>query len=452
MLHERWTKIVEERRDQVALISVSGDEVWAFGDLDEIAAEIDGRKLVVAPFDNRPEIFFARIIAAWRDGGWVLPLEPGFDLERLRPPETGLPEGLGVIKHTAIGDGTEAMVALDAASQMAEADALMAATGIGPDYVGIAAVSPSHSYGFGVLALPMLLGGMPVVVPESPLQPCVSEAVRRASKLVKATGRDGCFLPGVPATWRAWAASGILAPEVGGSKVLGISAGSPLTLELADRVFSQTGIRIGNLYGTSETGAISWDSDPLANLVGQPGGVGKLLPSVSADVEAGRLNVRSSSWAGLGYIRPGSVGIDDFGGSGFSTYDQAERCSDGTIVLGEFVGDTINVAGRKLSPRRIEKAVQQANPEISRAKVVGIPSRDRERNSEVGLAVSFRAGDPVATAREIRSRVGAVLDSWEVPRKVWTLEPEDELWDAQLAPFAWRQTLLDKVLPAPIRK
>ena len=98
-----------------------------------------------------------------------------------------------------------------------------------------------------VWRLPLLLGGIPVDIVAGPLPMMMESALDRGGEV---------FLPGVPAIWKTWWQTGIAAhPAIG----LALSAGSPLSLDLENSVFSECGLKIHNFYGTSETGAIAFD-------------------------------------------------------------------------------------------------------------------------------------------------------------------------------------------------
>ena len=107
--------------------------------------------------------------------------------------------------------------------------------GLRREWPNLGAISLAHSYGFSNLVTPLLLHGIPLILPGSALP----EAVRRAAALVPAL-----TLPGVPALWRAWHEADAIPPHTR----LALSAGAPLPLPLETAVFARRGLKLHNFY------------------------------------------------------------------------------------------------------------------------------------------------------------------------------------------------------------
>jgi acyl-CoA synthetase (AMP-forming)/AMP-acid ligase II len=89
-------------------------------------------------------------------------------------------------------------------------------------------------------------------------------------------------------------------------------------------------------------------------------------------------------------------------------------------------GGAINVAGRKISPAKVEAAIMATGLAL-RVKVLGIPSRDPERFEEIAAVVETRDGITPAT---LKSAVAERLQLWEIPRH-WKFGRED--WNLDTA-------------------
>ncbi len=340
--------------------------------------------------------FFVNILRAWRDGQAVIPVErdaPDPVLQSHAPP------GTAVVKYTPGAAGIPRGIFLSGPQIMADGDRIVSAMDLKPSIPNLGVISLAHSYGFSNVVLPLLLHGVPVHLAPLPFPRLIEEIFRSHPALV---------VPAVPSIWRAWHRSGILA---GAPIALAISAGAPLSLTLEVDVLADSGIKIRNFYGTSECGGISFDgTDKVRRSADE---VGTALSGVDVSLSGdGRLLVRSSSVA-IGYDAP--RGEDVLGDGGYLTRDLATIGSKGEIHLTGTLGGAINVAGRKVSPAKVEAAVL-ATGLARRIHVHGISSRDPERYEEIAAEVELM---PFATPGELKTMISGHLQSWEIPRH-WT--------------------------------
>lgn len=390
MFGERWDRIVAERGAQAALYLGDGSGV-SFARLDAEARATPQTGEYVLAQGDAPTILRA-LLAGFLHQVPVHLVEK--DRQR-RVPATPLPAGTALIKQTVGGSGIRRCQFFTLEQIAADVDRLHAALDLGSCGVGVAAISCAHSFGLTMTVLQTLFHGVPTCFAPQPFAQPLMTTMKPHARV---------FLPGVPALWKAW-----LMGEVDFAKVsLAVSAGSPLTLALERLALEKQGLKIHNLYGTSECGTVSWDESK--GLREDESDLGGPLPGVAVETDAaGHLVVRSSS-VGLGYDE--TLAEERYGDGVFTTSDQI-TLRGGRLWFRESVGAGINVAGRKLSPSEIAKKIQRA---------AGLPgvtirrgrSRDPERCEDVVAELDL---PQAAIDAEFKMRACSLLAPWEVPRK-----------------------------------
>lgn len=420
MLYERWRQIASERHGELALRDCATNRRWTFGQLHTAAEEIlgDGSDFTF-PQGHSPE-FLLRVLAAWRLGKVVCPLEPGQAAPQVPKP----PPPCVHLKSTSATTAAPRLVAFTADQLAADAENIVATMGLRPDSPNLGIISLAHSYGFSNLVTPLLLHGIPLILAPSPLP----EAIRLATE-----NESDLTLAAVPALWRAWHEAKAIPSNVR----LAISAGAPLPANLEQAVFQATGIKLHNFYGSTECGGIAYDAGETPRT--DPACVGSPLKNVSLSVAGdGCLEVRGRAVAETYWPRPDAT----LGDGCFHTSDVVE-ISNGVAYLRGRAGDQINVAGRKVSPETIERALLK-HPRVLECLVFGVPSRDAERTEEIvavvvcdeigtpgpavsspppGEEVEFSRSETPARSRECESDLRRfaldALPAWQAPRHWW---------------------------------
>jgi len=390
MLYLRWLETSRRFAGHAAIYE--GDGVTTFAALAaavETASKAD-RPVIARSGDMR---FFIDILRAWRDGVAVIPVERDAPEPVLHCPP---PDGARLIKYTPGASGIPRAIFLNDAQVIADADRIVSAMDLSPGMPNLAVISLAHSYGFCNVVLPLLLHGVSARLLPLPFPRVMENAFRQ---------HDAVVLPAVPSMWRAWQRAGILTDS---PVHLAISAGAPLALDLEQRVFSETGLKIHNFYGASECGGIAYDATDTprecASIVGTP------LPGVEVDVGSdGRLRVTSDAVA-MGYAAP--RGDDLLEDGVYLTRDLGHRDAAGFIHLTGTTGGAINVAGRKISPAKVEAAIM-ATGLVQRVRVLGIPSADPERFEEIAALAELADGVSPAV---LKSALTETLPLWEIPR------------------------------------
>jgi acyl-coenzyme A synthetase/AMP-(fatty) acid ligase len=416
MLYERWHKIAMERRGQSALCDTASGRRWTFGEL-LVAGETRtiGPAGMTFPQGHSPE-FILDLLAAWRENKIVCPLEPG-----QTPPQVPIPPVDCVyLKCTSATTGAARVIAFTAEQLAADAENIVATMKLRPDWPNLGVISMPHSYGFSNLVLPLLLHGIPLTLAPSPLPEIVRCAMENEAAIT---------LAAVPAMWSAWHEANAIPPNVR----LAISAGAPLPLALEQAVFKTCGVKIHNFLGSSECGGIAYDTNDTprtdAALAGSPMQNVKL--SLNDD---GCLMVRSRAVGETYWPEK----LKSLGDGIFQTSDLAEL-KDGLVFLRGRLSDQINVAGHKLLPETVERALL-AHPQVRECLVFGVPSRDAGRTEIVAVVVVAAASEV-----ELRQFLLHALPAWQVPREWRFVKSLAANTRGKISRVEWRQRYEDKI-------
>jgi len=417
MLYERWRQIARERGDALALRELVSGRQWSFAELAVLAEGASGGAgPMVYPQGHSAEFILA-LLRAWRGNIVVCPLEADQEPPRVQPPSPPCCH----LKTTSATAGLPRGVAFRAEQLAADAENIIATMGLTPERPNLGVISLAHSYGFSNLVLPLLLHGVPLVLAPSPLP----EVVRRAAE-----GCPSLTLAGVPALWRAWHEAGAIPPSVR----LAISAGAPLPVTLERAVFASTGVKIHNFYGSSECGGIAYDS--TATPRADDACVGAAMRNVELDLNADAcLRVRSGA-VGESYWPDAD---ETLAGGCFQTSDIAEL-RGGLVYLRGRSSDQINVAGRKVSPATIERALREHGA-VSECLVFGVPSSDADRTEVIVACVAANGPND---GERLKQFLLDKLPGWQVPREWWFVESLSANPRGKLSRAEWRRKFLER--------
>jgi len=412
MLYERWKQISTRNQDIVALRDFASGKSWTFGQL-AVAAEKAGpaTSAVAFPRGHSPEFIF-QLLAAWREQKPACPLEPG----QSPPPIAGPPKNCAHFKVTSATTGTPRLVAFTAEQLAADAENIVATMGLRPDWPNLGVISLAHSYGFSNLVLPLLLHGVPLVLAPAPLP----ETIRRAAKT-----ESSITLPAVPAMWRAWHQADAIPDNVR----LAISAGAPLPLKIEQDVFQSAGLKIHNFYGASECGGIAYDASAQPRQDAAQAGAPMHHVRLKLD-DHGCLAVESRA-VGQTYWPEPSDALQD---GVFRSSDLAEL-TNGLVFLRGRQGDLINVAGRKISPETIERALMES-PKVRDCLVLGVPSAEAERTETI---IAIVAAD--AKEDELKRFLLEKMPAWQVPRRWYFVDTLSVNARGKISRAEWRRKL-----------
>jgi long-chain acyl-CoA synthetase len=405
MLYHRWSRVAREQAQLIALRDLATNSVWTF---EQLAATAEASSPppagILCPQGSRAD-FVLEVLRAWRWGAIVAPLEEGQTAAPLAR-DPGLLAQLKLafpscahLKTTSATTGLPRLIAFTGSQLAADAAQIVKTMGLRPEWPNLGVISMAHSYGFSNLVLPLLLHGIPLIVGQSALPDSLSRA---------GAGADGLTLAAVPALWRAWHGARAIPAHVR----LAISAGAPLPLALEQEMFETGGLKLHNFYGSSECGGIAYDGTETPRSDGACAGTAMPGVRLSCDDE-GCLEVRSSA-VGLGYWPDPSPALED---GCFRTSDLA-GIEDGWVYLRGRRSDLINVAGRKVAPETIERALL-AHEAIQECVVLGIPDPDGARSETIAVYFVPRRTVGVEDLRQFLLRH---LPAWQVPRHWQTVQ------------------------------
>lgn len=418
MLYESWRQVSGECAGKMALTDMCTGRQWSFRELAEEAENLPPADNPVAFPSGVSARFVLEVLRAWRDGHPVCPLEPGQPMPQLTKP---LPKEFVHLKTTSATTGVPRLVAFKASQLAADAANIRVTMGLRRDWPNLGVISLAHSYGFSNLVLPLLLQGIPLVLVGSALP----EALRRAAAHYRAV-----TLAAVPALWRTWHEAHAIPSNVR----LAISAGAPLPLPVETNIFSMRGLKVHNFYGSSECGGIAYDASEMPRKDGSCVGVPMSGVEVTINTR-GCVEVRSAAVA-EGYWPKAASTLKD---GVFRTTDLGE-IAGGALFLRGRASDLINVAGRKVAPEAIERALA-GHPQVRECLVFGVPNASCHRGEAIVACVA-RTGD--VTGEELRQHLVARLPAWQVPRKWWFVETLESNERGKMSRADWRKRYLDR--------
>ena len=389
MLYERWLETVRKFGDQPALNDRINQRRWTFKGLSSAVEERSSSPANEVRFPQGRDVSFVLdLLTAWRDGAAVCPLEPGEARPDLSQP---LPVGVVHLKQTSGTTAAKRFVLFTGEQLAADAENIVTTMGLSPESPNLGIISLAHSYGFSNLVLPLLLHGIPLTLATSPLPEELRATAATANQWT---------LPAVPALWQTWHDADAIPRNLR----MAISAGAPLPLAVESNVLKTVGVKIHNFIGSSECGGIAFDATDVCR--SNAGIAGNPLANVQVSIgDHGCIEVQGPSVAS-GYWPDAHKTLED---GRFQTQDLAEW-REGTLVLLGRAGDVINISGRKVSPEKIENALQ-SHLSVSECVVFGVPSEATAKNEDIVACIQGEEPD----FAELREHARQSLQPWEIP-------------------------------------
>ncbi|MEY2488284.1 MAG: long-chain acyl-CoA synthetase [Verrucomicrobiota bacterium] len=436
---EAWEKILRApslRKEKAAIFDTSGKVLRTFAQIEEEAGDFEQTLLcefrpgdvVAIQVGNHPA-WPALLLACWRSRLVALPLERTvtererdaalrvcsaaavveIENERiaLRPlPHQSIEWGQNPPSLLKLTSGTTAApraIRFRSDQLLADCTQICETMGITDQDLNFAVIPLSHSYGFSNLVTPLLTRGVPLVLSRDRMPRAVLDDLARTNATV---------FPGMPVFYQAFSEMEKV-PALPKLRLC-ISAGAPLSLEVARKFRQNFNQSIHSFYGSSECGGICYDRDaPLLEpgFVGEPMG-GVDLERLEPDAPATRVRVRSAAAGDSYFPEPDEEKLRH---GQFVPDDLLSVNADGWRIVGR-ISDVINVAGKKVNPAEVEAELLRFAG-IRAAVVFGRESI--QRNEEVAACVV--AGEQVREA-DLLEHCRARLSGWQVPKRIFFVE------------------------------
>lgn len=198
------------------------------------------------------------------------------------------------------------------------------------------------------------------------------------------------------------------------------SGGSAIPVEVLSAWERETGVKILEGYGLSETSPVA--SFNVAFKPTKPGSIGEPLWGVEMKVvnefdqelpvgEAGELLIRGHNVM-KGYLKRPEATAEVMRGGWFHTGDVARMDEDGYFYIVDRVKDLIIRGGYNVYPREVEE-VLYGHPAIAECAVIGVP--DQALGEEVKAVIVLKQGQ-TATEEDIRAYCRERIASNKYPR------------------------------------
>lgn len=374
---------------------------------------------------------------AVQDHGPILRLPGGLHLSMLPAATRAIDfRSAALLKLTSGSTDTPKAVLCTEGNLWHDGEQVVEAMGIDGASVQLGAIPLSHSYALGNLVLPLLAHGARLVLRNGFIPPSFCRDVESCGVTVFA---------GVPFMFDRIVGAMALERLPRPLRTL-ITAGAPIDPATVREFKRRFGVKIHSFYGSSETGGIAYDA---SEDVIEPLTVGTAMPGVRISLEpidepgpgpplrdevapasvppidvppVGRVVVQSravaSGYAVAAGASPGTAGQErtHLCDGTFLTADIGRIDDEGRLFLLGRVSPAINVAGRKVQPEEVERALLEMR-EVAEAAVLGVPDRVR---GERLVACIVAAGCDVSPLA-IRRHCARVLSPHKIPREVFVL-------------------------------
>ena len=205
------------------------------------------------------------------------------------------------------------------------------------------------------------------------------------------------------------------------------TAGEALNVDIYEKFYEQTGIRMQEGYGQTEltltTGNFGWDEP-------RPGSMGKPSPGYSVEIvnadgepcgvdEVGELIIKIDQGKPFGmfggYYRDEERTERVFDGGVYHTGDTATRDKDGYLWFVGRTDDLIKSSGYRISPFEVEEVIHK-HPAVLEVAVTGVEDKDRGQAVKATIVLQKGYEASKELAKEIQLFTKKVAASYKSPR------------------------------------
>lgn len=286
------------------------------------------------------------------------------------PPEGFSPDSPAIHMFSSGSTGKSKRITRSQAQLMAEYHALARTVGLGSEERILCTVPLYHAHGFVNAMLAALMSGGTLVLP--------TQEFNARSTLRSLAEHGVTMYPSVPFMLKILADTRLAETLDLRALRLVISAGAPLPEAVAQQFWGRFGIPISQLYGSTETGAMTIN---LQHAADKPTSVGRPMVGYEAEVrdeggdslgagETGEIWFRSSAMTSR-YDDLPEVTAQCFAAGWFFAGDTGYADGDGDLYITGRKKLMINVAGLKVDPLEVEAVISQ-HPAVAEVVVLGV--------------------------------------------------------------------------------
>ncbi len=231
-------------------------------------------------------------------------------------------------------------------------------------------------------------------------------------------------MPGVPTLFNALLNHPKLKAHDLSSLKFCLSGGAALPLEVKQNFERETGCKLVEGYGLSETSPVA-TCNPLNGPI-KDGAIGMPLPGTIVSLrdlsdptrevpqgERGEVCI-SGPQVMMGYYKRPAETADQFIGHFLRTGDVAIMDQEGFFYIVDRIKDLIICSGYNVYPRRVEEAIYEY-PAVEEVTVIGI--KDKYRGEAPKAFIKLKAGQ-TATAEDIMRHLEAKISKIELPAEI----------------------------------
>ena len=319
-----------------------------------------------------------------------------------------------LILQTSGTTGKPKLVLRDSPSLDAVARTVVRRLAISAEDRVLVVIPMGHSYGLEHGVLSPLLAGATVCALEGTMPAAINRVLSEQSITI---------LPGVPVLFESMSHN---APARDHTLRLVYSAGSRLAPEIAQEFYSTWGLRIGQIYGSSDVGSVVY-SDPNSHLFDDTA-VGLPLDDVSvrilsrhdSDIEMsvgqeGIVAIRAPSMLSR-YVTDHRLDLID---GHLLTGDLGSLDDEGRLHLAGRLSLVLDVGGKKVDPEEVEEVLRQ-HPGVKDCAVMPIQISDSVSRLRAVIVPSSPTTPP--SAGDLRTFARTRLQPHKVPRSFVLVE------------------------------
>ncbi len=389
---------------RIGAVAAPANTVLSVGEVARSLLRLEPKGIVAGPaWCERlaPEIEGTKLVA-WP--GAAPETAAGSDATRRRPQRSDV-----LIQASSGSTGLAKWVCRTQANLVAEAEGLGEMARVGPCDVILGAPPLFHSHGLcnGMLAA-VRAGATLVLLDRGDADDAAPDPpfALRCGQVLSLIEQEGVTIfPGVPFIFDALAVTGRRSKADLSTIRLCFSAGNFLPKDTFRRFLETFGIEVRQLYGCTEAGAVTLNTEPTEKAALDS--VGRVIPGMELRVDAdGEIQIRS---AALGRYLEGEMRKVD---GWFATGDLGRQDERGRIWITGRTKLLIDSGGHKVDPLEVE-GVLGLHPDVREAAVVGVAEAGRGEQVRA-FVVLERPVEPSALIAHCREH----LAGFKIPRRV----------------------------------